>query len=586
MTKTANTTIALAGIVVAGAILRFYGLDWGAPYHHFHIDEHFVFVGADNLRTSLRTAALSPKFFMYGPLPMYLLNVARWVYEAVAGPLHLSVSDDGYRYMLLGRAISATLGTLTIPLVFLIARRAGGAVAGLIAAALLAFAVIHLRDSHFFTVDITLIFFCVLAWAASMAMADHGARWTYVVAGAAFGAALACKYTAVFLAPMIVVAHACSPATPWRERTVKPWLRWALAAAVPIAIGSVVFLALDPMIVMYPDKFAQDVREQITGPLLGGARPLWNAHFRGIQPQLYWFTNLLPWGIGPAFMAAGLAGVVWLVTRRTRLAIAAAAYPLAHYAIAGQTVTPFMRYSLPIVPGLAVAAGVLGADLLRRPGWRRPALAGVTLVVALTAAYAASYMNIYRQPDARLAASALVYDTVPKGAAVLVEPSHNVPPMGSYLTEPDFYRDYVNWGAETVRRDDFTLYTLDVYRYLYDTRVPSDDKRAYIKRRLASVDFILMDDTFVELYDRLSGPSHAPVREYYRDLFDGRLGFELVHHVARTPSLLGFTVDDEAAEFTFTLFDHPEIYVFRRLGPHAGGVPLENGPAETSDRVQ
>jgi 4-amino-4-deoxy-L-arabinose transferase-like glycosyltransferase len=526
-----------------------------------------VFVGADNLRDSLRKAALAPKFFMYAPLPMYLLNIVRAVYEAIAGPLTLSSTPDGFTYMLLGRGVSATLGTATIPLVFVIARRLAGRVAGLVAAALLACAVVHLRDSHFFTVDISLIFFCVLTWAAALAMADTGKRWTYAAAGVAFGCALACKYTAVFLGPLIIVAHACSPHTPRALRPYSAWGRWALAGSVPLLLGVAVFLALDPMVLLYHDKFQQDVREQITGPLLGGARPLWNAHFRHIQPQLFWFTNLLPWGIGPAFMAWGLAGVVWLLTRRTRLAIAAAAYPLAHYAIAGQTVTPFMRYSLPLIPGLAVAAGVLSADLLARPRWRRAAIVSTTIVLALTAGYAVAYMNIYRSPDARLEASRLLYETAPRGSAILVEPSHNIPPTGRYLEAPDFYGDYVGWGRNTTRTGDFELYTLDVYQYLYDARVPVEEKRQYIERRLAGVDYILMDDTFLELYDRLSGAGYQPVRQYYADLFEGRLGFQLIHNVSQTPSLFGWRIDDEAAEFTFTLFDHPELFLFKRTEP-------------------
>jgi 4-amino-4-deoxy-L-arabinose transferase-like glycosyltransferase len=566
-----RTAIALSCIVAVGAVFRFYGLSWGAPYHHFHIDEHFVFVGADNLREGFRKAALAPKFFMYAPLPMYLLNIARAAYEGIAGPLNLSSAADGLTYMLLGRGISAALGTATIPLVFVIARRLAGRVAGLVAAALLACAVVHLRDSHFFTVDITLIFFCMLTWAAALAMADTGARWTYAAVGVAFGCALACKYTAVFLGPLIVVAHACSPHTPRSLRPYSAWGRWALGGAMPLVLGVAVFLALDPMVLLYHDKFQQDVREQITGPLLGGARPLWNAHFRGIQPQLYWFTNLLPWGIGPAFTAWGLAGVVWLLTRRTRLAITAAAYPLAHYAIAGQTITPFMRYALPLVPGLAVAAGVLSADLLARPRWRRAAIVCTTIVIALTAGYALAYMDIYRLPDARLEASRLVYQTVPRGAAVLVEPSHNIPPTGQYLEAPDFYGDYVGWGRHTTRWEDFELHTLDVYQYLYNPRVPVEEKRAYIQGRLALVDFILMDDTFLELYDRLSGATYQPVRQYYADLFDGRLGFELVHHVFRTPSLMGWRFDDEQAELTFTLFDHPEIFLFKRTQPRQNG---------------
>jgi hypothetical protein len=106
---------ALAIITGAGAGLRFYGLSKGTPYHHFHIDEHFVFAGADLLRQSMTKAAESQTFFMYGPLPMHLINVVRSLYEWVSGPLTLSARDDATTYMLLGRSISALLGTATIP---------------------------------------------------------------------------------------------------------------------------------------------------------------------------------------------------------------------------------------------------------------------------------------------------------------------------------------------------------------------------------------------------------------------------------------------------------------------------------------
>src|SRR5688572_2372927 len=108
--------LALTVITAVGGALRFYNLAWGAPYYHFHMDEHYVFMGADHLRNSLREAALSGKFFMYGPLPMYLVNAVRWIYEAVAHPLVLTVHQDGITYMVMGRAISAAFGTFTIPL--------------------------------------------------------------------------------------------------------------------------------------------------------------------------------------------------------------------------------------------------------------------------------------------------------------------------------------------------------------------------------------------------------------------------------------------------------------------------------------
>ena len=96
---------------------------------------------------------------MYPPLPMYVLNLVVDVYEAFAHPLILNVPRDEVTFMVLGRAISAAFGTATIPLVYLIASRVAGRLAGVLAALLLACSVLHLRDSHFFTTDSSLVVF-------------------------------------------------------------------------------------------------------------------------------------------------------------------------------------------------------------------------------------------------------------------------------------------------------------------------------------------------------------------------------------------------------------------------------------------
>src|SRR4029450_2656416 len=100
------------------------------------------------------------------------------------------------------------------------------------------------------------------------------------------------------------------------------------------------------------------------------------------------------------------------------------------------------------------------------------------------------------------------------------------------------------------------LPTPAVYRTLYDRTLSPDDKRQYIRDRLALVDFIVMDDTFEEFYEHLHGPEHAPVREYYRDLFAGTLGFVPLRRFKVHPALLGIEIPDERAEMTFSLFDH------------------------------
>ena len=101
---------------------------------------------------------------MYSPVPMYILNAIAAAYNALVHRLDLTVPRDEVTYMLLGRSISAALGTATIPLVYHVARHVSGRLAGVFAAFLLAFSVIHLRESHFFSLDVSMTFFTVVAW--------------------------------------------------------------------------------------------------------------------------------------------------------------------------------------------------------------------------------------------------------------------------------------------------------------------------------------------------------------------------------------------------------------------------------------
>jgi 4-amino-4-deoxy-L-arabinose transferase-like glycosyltransferase len=550
-------------VTLAGAALRVYNLQWGAPYYHFHIDEHFVFSGADMLARNPHEAAMSPKFFMYSPLPMYFLIGVRWIYEALRGPLVLTVLHDEVTFMVLGRAISALLGTATIPLVWLIARRISGPRAALIGAALAAFGVLHLRESHFFTVDIPLTFFSMLTLLALMHVVERITWLNDLKVGLAFAAALLCKYTAVFLVPVIGVAYLLSPGE--SRGTAADWIRRGLRACVPGLIGAAVFLACNPLVVIYYAKFRQDIADWVTAPLTGAWKPIWTAQFADIgSPHLYWFTNILWWGLGPGFELLGLAGVAWLFWRRNRAAIVAGTSVVAYFLVAAQTVTPFARYGVPLVPALAVAAGVLGSDLLAWRRWRLLTGTAVGLAVATTALYAVAYLHVFAAPDSRLSAAKYMLARAPAGSRVLVEPSQNMVPFGSYLQEPSFYRDYMLRGAGATREDHYHLVSLDTYVYLYDRRHSPEDKSRYIASRLAQADYIVMDDTFLQFYRHLSADEHGVVKQYYDDLFAGRLGFELLRTFKVYPSIVGVPINDDAAELSFRLFDHPRVYIFRR----------------------
>jgi hypothetical protein len=556
----------VAAATAIGGFFRFFGLAWGAPYFHFHMDEHLVFQDAYLLARDPRAAAMSAKFFMYSPGPSYVLNIIVRIYEALAHPLNLTIPRDEVTYMVLGRAISAALGTATIPLVYLVAKHVSGRLAGVLASWLLACAVIHLRDSHFFALDVSMTFCTVLTWFVLTRTVERGTTAATVGSGVGLGLSLLCKYSAAFLAPLIGLAELLSPKGPRSVGALAPWVRAAIRATAAVALGIALFLIFNPLVVLYFDKFQSDIKDWVIDPLSGTSKPFWIGQFADVNGVTYWFTNLLWWGLGPALEIWGLAGVVWLLVRRDRVAFLAAAFPIAYWLSAGRTATvaPFIRYTVPLAPPLAVAAAALSADLLHRPRWRMPAMLATGVVMATTGLYALAYMNVFRQPDSRLEASRWLLQNVPANARILVEPSQNTPPMGSYLTAVNFNESYVLFYPQTEKHDYYRLYALDTYRSLYNRGVDDDFRRNYIQTRLAMVDWIVMDETYVETYRHLPASEHGVVKQYYSDLFGGRLGFDLVKTFKVYPSLFGRAINDDDAEWSFRLFDHPGVYIFRR----------------------
>jgi predicted membrane-bound mannosyltransferase len=167
-----------------------------------------------------------------------MVNGVRTVYESFTHPLNLASVHDQTVYMIMGRAISAFFGTLTIPVTYAIATRISGRRAGLFAAALLAASVLHLRDSHFATTDITMTFFCALTLWLSLKLAER-ASWTMLIAcGAAVGLALATKYAAAFVLAVVGLAYFMAPGRPAAVNPISKWITWALRGLTPIAAAA------------------------------------------------------------------------------------------------------------------------------------------------------------------------------------------------------------------------------------------------------------------------------------------------------------------------------------------------------------
>src|SRR5438309_2327374 len=118
---------------------------------------------------------------------------------------------------MIARVLSAVIGTATVVVVYQIANRLFDRLAAGVAAFFLALAFLHVRESHFGTIDVSMTFCVALSFLFLVAGVVDDRRAAFAWAGAAAGAGASIKYNAAIMLAAVVAASIGSR-VPWRER--------------------------------------------------------------------------------------------------------------------------------------------------------------------------------------------------------------------------------------------------------------------------------------------------------------------------------------------------------------------------------
>ena len=472
----APARIALALIVLVAAAARLAGLHWDDG-SQLHPDERFVAM----VTTALGRGTLAPAgpegparlaacrarhqatagvgpwldtacsdfapanvgfaFYPYGILPLAAVKVAALALERVG-----YANASSYAEIPIVGRVAATLADLVALLcAFALGRSLGGRRAGLVAAALYAFAPLPLQLARFFTVDPFATAFAALGLVVAVRAVDRGRPADFVAFGLAIGLASACKLS---LAPLLALAIPIALLAPLgHASTTPPLASRLLRAAGACALAGLSALAMfriahpylfsgPGLIDVAPHPGAVATLRELAGQLDGTADmpPAWQwiGRVRVLDP----LRDLLLHGLGPAFAVAAAAGLVLGVGRavagpapRRRKTIVLLVATLGFGAF---VLTPFvssMRYALPLYPPLAAFAGwalVVGA------AWLAPRVRAARLLPALAIAagalVAAGWLAVPLSAPTRLWASHWMLERVPAGvSAPLVDESGALP---------------------------------------------------------------------------------------------------------------------------------------------------------------
>ncbi len=404
-------------ILLGGALLRLSAVGYGNHALTFQPDENFHIP----LALGLSWTALNPHEFFYPAFLWYMLFA---LYQAVfgLGKLYgfLREWEDVRRlfeasplpFFLLGRTLSVAFGTATLGLVYLLGRRLFSPAHGLLAAAFLAGAYLHVRDSALTTPDAPLTFFIVLSLLGTAAVLQEGRVRDYLLAGSAAGLAAATKYNGVLVLIALAAAHglhATQAGKPLRRIVTAPRL---LAA---VLVAGFVFLVLNPYLLLDRPE------------ALYGLKSEWgyvqHGQYLNVGPGWwYHFTVSLRYGMGVGLLGLACLGIMRVLWRREGGGLALLSFAACFFLIIGSFHAAFVRYMTPLLPILCLFAAAALLSLtafLKRPRARSWVTAGLALLVLAEPLHASTaYGHLVHHVDTRVKTYEFIRAWLPPGSEV------------------------------------------------------------------------------------------------------------------------------------------------------------------------
>jgi hypothetical protein len=422
--KTNGASSFLAAVIIIGLLARVWALGFGLP-HWYHMEEPFYTDVAWNLACNHNTD--SPLLQPHTLVLALMMSVARFFQPAAV------CGGAGPDSPLLGRLISAAMGTITIWIVYKLGRSLFSMPAGVMGALFLALNFLHVRESHYATPDSTAVLLMTSALWAYVLIAKKGATYGhYALASALTALAIVGRPTAVLLALPFAYAHAyvCFASQRFSLRSLLK------AAFSPKVLFSGLILLVTYALVN-PQLWVNPV----------GHLKYWYS-FLSLSGRIQYLSDLLPaplfylraieWGSGLILALLMVIGLIWAIRHRSFGDVLLLSFIIPYWTLAAFSKVYFARYMIPILPVLGILAARFLWEVLpqsRRLVW---ATALLLILVIQPVESIVRYDYLLTQTDTRTLAKTWIETHIPRGTKIATE-WHTAPIEGYDLTAVGFY---------------------------------------------------------------------------------------------------------------------------------------------------
>ncbi|EKE13915.1 MAG: tetratricopeptide TPR_4 [uncultured bacterium] len=537
--------LAFAFILLSAFLIRVFGINWDQGFH-LHPDERMLIMVAEKVNFFNN---LNPDFFNYGSLPIYLLKGLSQLIDLIFGK-----NLSNYAGMLtVGRSLSVFFDLITICLIYKIGQLLFKVnKIALFSGLLYAIAFFPIQNSHFFVVDVFLntlitgLAYILISYFKSPSIKK------IIVFSIVFAAMMATKFTAIIFFPIIFFVIILKNVSFWKKIIIQSLVFgfWFL----------VFYFAFMPYAFIEQTKFISDIKAQLKMNSDPYIFP-YTLQYVSTLPYLYYLKNIFLWGLGPVISTLTVIGLFYLSLSSSDLIgrsrnmdsrlrgndrekiILFLIFYFLYFIVIGRSAVKFMRYMLPLYPFFVLLAGYGLYKLYEFYKLLAYALIACALVWSLM------FLNIYSFPHTRIAATDWILKNIPDKSTLAVEHWDDRVPI---------------YGGEKYNYEEMTLYE----------QPDNEIKWKVLNEKLIKSDYIIIASNRLyiplqRLNDCKKYKSCYPLTsQYYQKLFSEILGFKKVSEFSAYPgfgiSNFKFQINDDSADESFTVYDHPKIIIFKK----------------------
>ena len=534
----------------------------------------------------------NPHFFAYGQFPLYLAFASDQIFQIFTRgglavlqglPLNNYLSTDFPSAIYWLRFYSAFSSTLTVLFVYLISRKLLTLNFSLLAASMAAFTPGLIQSAHFGTTESLLTFFFMATVYLSISYLSnlsHLSNLKFILfTSLAIGLSLGSKLTGIFFF--------IPPLTSLMIRTIKKnHLFENLRIGLLVFIGSIVlFILSSPYNLKEMQNFQNAVFGYETDVATGKYDAFYTRQFVDSIPILFQLDMIFPYVLGWPVFILGIIGFFIIFPKRsdllrgpTSMKIILISSFIIYFLPNAFLFAKWTRFMTPILPFFSIFAALAVHQIYLvlenlKVKYQRSNIKDqkhkskikyifnivyVFLIfnfLFLILVPGITFMSIYINEDTRVTASKWIYENIPDKSYILSETANVVDiPLGLPTNDQPARNATHSVAGGRPKTNDFTVISFDFY-HLDENPILFDDLLTHLEK----ADYILIPSRRIFAnYPKL--PQKYPlVTKYYQLLFNGTLGFEKVKEIS--------VRNDEQAEETFTVFDHPVIRIYQKVKP-------------------